>query len=211
MRLPLPNYNPVKECKFCLQQDENEVSAHILAYQVANQLIKSYSGTMIMDPGSLIISLSPLQEQLTINLQSGQLSYQSLSISLPQHYASRKGLALIVTEIKEYLALPEANPASDYEIYGLLTKLVEIYHARCGLQIITLENSEGNTTWELRLSEQGPPGWIYSNGTVRNRFGEVIELKDWQDLRPEKMATYVFGFNRYCSNYPSPLKKSLPN
>lgn len=211
MRVPLPAYNHVKECNSCVQQEEKEVSAYILAYQVANQLIRNYSGTMTMDPNTLVINLSPLEGSLTINLQSGQLSYQSLSISLQQHYASGKRLAEIVADIQDNLDLPKGNPTSEDKLYSLLIKLVEIYHARCGLQIVTLENSEGRTTWELRLSEQGPRGWIYSDGTAKNRFGEVLELKDWDHLRPEKLAAYVFGFNRYCSNYPSPLKESLPN
>lgn len=211
MRFPLPIYNPVKECNSCIQQEENEVSAHILAYQVANQLIKAHSGSMTMDCSTLAINLRFLEEPLTINLHSGQLSYQSLSVPLQQHYASGMSLGQIVSEIEDYLALPEANPGSDYEIYSLLTKLVEIYHARCGLKITTLENSEGKTTWELRLSDQDRVGWIYSDGTAKNRFGEVLELKDWEHLRPEKRASYVFGFNRYCSNYPSPLKEPLSN
>ncbi|AHF06720.1 hypothetical protein [Desulfitobacterium metallireducens] len=211
MRFPLPIYNPVKECNSCIQQEEKEVSAHILAYQVANQLIKNHSGTMTMDSNTLVINLRSLEEPLTINLHSGQLSYQSLGVPLQQHYASGKRLTQIVSEIQDYLAIPEANQTSDYELYSLLTKLVEIYHARCGLQIITLDNSEEKTTWELRLTDQGPAGWIYSDGTAKNRFGEVLELKNWEHLRPEKMAAYVFGFNRYCSNYPSPLKESLSN
>lgn len=192
-----------------MQQEEKEVSAHILAYQIANELIKNHSGSMNMDQNSLVINLDSLEGPLTINLRSCSLDYQAINIPLQQYYASGKRLAQMVSEIQDNLSLPKGNAISNYDIYGLLTKLIEIYHARCGLRIITMDNSEGKTTWELRLSEQGPSGWIYSDGTAKNRYGEILELKDWKHLRPEKMAAYVFGFNRYCSNYPSPLKESV--
>lgn len=209
MRFPLPIYNPVKECNCSMQQNEKEVSAHILAYQVANQLLRKHSGTMAMDADTLVISLNSLEEPIRINLRSSELSYQAKSISVEELYTSGMRLSQIVTEINDYLGLQEEDTTSDSDIYELLTKLVEIYHARCGLQIITLDNFEGKVTWELRLSEQGPSGWIYSDGTAKNRYGEIIELKEWKNLRPEKIAAYVFGFNRYCSNYPSPLKKAV--
>lgn len=211
MRFALPSYNPVKECNSCTFREENQVSAHILSYQIAHQLLKNYPGTMSIDRQTLVVTLDPLDEPLTINLHTGYLHHKSLNMPLQQHYASGKQLAQIVTEIHDNLALPEANPDSDQELYGLLTKLIEIYHARCGLQIITLDQSEGKTTWELRLDEQGPAGWISSDGTARNRFGEVLDLQEWKHLRPEKLAAYVFGFNRYCSNFPSPLKEPTVN
>lgn len=211
MRFALPLYNPVKECNSCTLREEKEISAHILAYQVAHQLIKNYSGSISMDHNTLVVTLDSSEEPLTIDLRTGHLNNKNLSIPLPQHYASGKRLADIVTEIHDGLTLLEANPTSDHELYGLLTKLVEIFHARCGLQIITLENSEGKTTWELHLPEQGSQGWISSDGIVKNRFGEVFDLQDWKHLRPEKLATYVFGFNRFCKHYPSPLKESSIN
>lgn len=209
MRFPLPIYNPVKECNCYMQQNETEVSAHILAYQVANQLIRKHSGMLAIDADTLVITLNSLEEPIRINLRSSELNYRAMSISLEERYSSGMRLAQIVNEISDYLGLPEENITSDLDIYGLLTKLIEIYHARCGLKIITLDNSDGKVTWELRLSEQGPSGWIYSDGTAKNRYGEIVELNEWKNLRPEKMAAYVFGFNRYCSNYPSPLKEAV--
>lgn len=211
MRFALSLYNPVKECSSRTFREENEVSAHILAYQVAYHLIRNHAGTMSMNHNTLDVIFDSLEEPLTINLRSGYLNYKSLNVPLLQYYASGKRAPEIAAEIHDYLALPVVNPTIDYEIYGLLTKLVEIYHARCGLQIITLENSEGKIIWELQLSEQGLPGWISSDGIAKNRFGEVLELQDWKHLRLEKLAAYVFGFNRYCSHYPSPLKESSLN
>lgn len=211
MRLALATYNPVKECQSCTIREEKEVSAHILAYQVAHQLFNSYSGSLNMDYNTLIVQLDFSEAPLTIDLHAGHLNYKSLSIPLQQHYESGRSLSEIVKEIQDYLALPEVSPTPDREYYTLLTKLIEIFHARCGLHFRTIETTEEKTTWEFSLCEQGPQGWISSDGIVSNRFGEVLNLRDWKHLRPEKLAAYVFGFSRFCRHFPSPIRESLVN
>jgi hypothetical protein len=205
MRLALPTFNVQKDCQSCEVREEREVSAHILSYQIAHQLLTSIPGQIQVDGNRLILELDS-QDSLHFDLRSGCLSTRSLSIPLEKRYQITKRLDELTQQIKEELQINkdvegyEVNP-----LYTLVVKLIEIFHARCGLRIHSVQTHGEKTLWEIRLGENGPSGWIQSDGVIRNRFGNEINLKDWGQLRPEKLAAYVFGFNRFCRHYSSPV------
>lgn len=207
MRVALSVLNPVKDCQCSAQRDENEVSAHILAYQIAYHLLSCIPGQIQIDGSNLTLKLEE-HESLHFDLQSGYLHGQNLKIPFIEGYKDQKRLDEIVKAIKEELMITSSHEAREVDpITTLLVKLIEIYHARCGLKIYTRINEDGQTTWEINLHEGGPSGWVEGDGTIRNRLGEVVRLEEWSHLRPEKRATYVFGFNRFCRHFPSPLDK----
>lgn len=140
-------------------------------------------------------------------MNSGILVYGSLKTSILIHYHVDKGLTELKEEIISDLGLPlTENKEYEDPIFRLFVKLIEIFHARCGLKIKTIENTDEETVWEIYLSETGPHGWISSDGIAKNAQGEQVDIKLWFSLRPEKIAGYVFGFNSFCKNYKSPLK-----
>lgn len=204
LRLAL-DVNPVRECR-CKHRDEQEVSAHILSYQIAYQLLTSVPGQIQVDGDRLIVNLQA-HDPLHIDLRSADLSVKNRQIPLARHYQELKRLDALAKRIKEEIELTglDGNHEVDH-LTTLLVKLIEIYHARCGLYIASVQTQGDKTIWEIKLHEDGPSGWIQSDGILRNRFGEELNLADWIHLRPEKLAMYVFGFNRFCRHYPSPLK-----
>ena len=205
MRLALPSFNPVRECRSCKVREEREVSAHILSYQIAHQLLMSIPGQIQVDGNRLILELDSY-EPLHFDLRSGSLNARNLSIPLEQRYQLNKRLDELTQQIKEELQISQNEEGYEVNpIHTLLVKLVEIFHARCGLYLQSVQIQGDNTVWEIRLCENGPSGWIQSNGVIRNRFGEEMNLNEWIQLRPEKLAAYVFGFNRFCRHYPSPV------
>ena len=206
MRLALANFNPGKDCQSCEGREEREVSSHILSYQIAYQLLMSVPGQIQVDGNRLILNLDS-HEPLHFDLRSGSLNTNNLSIYLEQRYQLDKRLDELTRQIKEELQIIPTEKGHQVDpIHTLLVKLVEIFHARCGLHIQSVQTHGDKTQWELQLCEGGPRGWIQSDGIIRNRFGEEADLSDWSQLRPEKLATYVFGFNRVCRHYPSPVK-----
>ena len=206
MRLALSTFNPAKECQSCKDREELEVSSHILSYQIAHQLLMSVSGQIHVDGNRLILDLDS-HEPLHFDLRSGSLSTRSLSIPLVQRYQQDNRIDELTRQIKEELQIDSAKEGHQIDpIHTLLVKLVEIFHARCGLHIQSVQTQGDKTLWEIQLCEGGPSGWIQSDGVIRNRFGEEANLKDWSQLRPEKFAAYVFGFNRFCRHYSSPVK-----
>jgi hypothetical protein len=166
----------------------------------------SVPGQIQVDGNRLILNLDS-HEPLHFDLRSGSLNAKNLSISLEQRYQLDKRLDELTRQIKEELEIdsPEEGHQVD-PIHTLLVKLVEIFHARCGLQVQSVQAQGDTVQWEIQLCEGGPRGWIQSDGIIRNRFGEEANLSDWSQLRPEKLAAYVFGFNRFCRHYPSPVK-----
>lgn len=207
LRIALSVVNPVKDCQCGIQRDEEAVSAHILAYQVAFNLLSSTPGQIQVDRNGLTLRLEEY-DPLHFDLKSGLLNAQNLNIPLGEGYQGKRGVNEIVKAIKEELNItPTDNFHKVDPLTTLLVKLIEIYHARCGLQIHTIKCEEDNTIWEINLHEGGPRGWVQSDGTIRNRLGEVAQLEQWTHLRPEKMAAYVFGFNRFCKHFPNPLDK----
>lgn len=206
MRLSSLSSNPVKECQSCEGREEREVSSHILSYQIAHQLLKSVPGQIQVEGSRLILDLDS-QEPLHFDLRSGTLSTRNLSIPLEQRYQREKQLSELTRQIKEELQINgemEGNQVNP--IHTLLVKLIEIFHARCGLHIQSVQTQGDLMVWEIRLCEGGPSGWIQSDGVIRNRFGEETNLDVWIQLRPEKLAAYVFGFNRFCRHYSAPAK-----
>lgn len=45
MRLMLPMDKPAKDCQGCCLPDETKASAHILSFQLADKLLRHYSGS----------------------------------------------------------------------------------------------------------------------------------------------------------------------
>lgn len=205
MRLALPTYNPAKECKSCSVRDESVVSGYILSFQVADQLMKRFPGTWKMELNLLTLQLKELQDPLQFDLTSGSLRYGSLVTQLMARYSPTKSISSLTDEIVRDLGFPEmTNHSADQDpSFQLILKLVEIFHARCGLHILPVASDE-EELWELRLCQEGPQGWLSRNGVAQNRFGETVDLKQWSALRPEKLATHLFGFQRFCRHYPNP-------
>lgn len=207
MRLTLPSYNPVKECQGCTLRDENKVAAHILSFQLAEHLLKRFSGTWQLADGEIKLRLAGVEQPLRFELNTGTLGYGTLRTSITARYSVEKGITALIDEISQDLMLPfSENKGHVDPLFSLFVKLVEIFHARCGLNILPVEKDHHLQGWELALCEEGPRGWISTEGIAENRFGERADIKEWYTLRPEKMAAYVFGFNKFCGNYPSPFK-----
>jgi hypothetical protein len=208
MRLNSPAYNPVKECNGCTQHDENKVAAHILSFQLSNLLLKHFSGTWQLTKGELKLHLEGVEHPLSFDLNHGTLAYGSLRTSIGVRYSVEKGLNQLLEELIQDFALPSPGYKQfEDSMFNLFVKLIEIFHARCGLTIIPVEKDHQPLGWELCLGEDGPRGWISTDGVAENRFGDRVDIKEWYNLRPEKTAAYVFGFNQFCRNFPSPFKK----
>lgn len=209
MRFIQPTYHRFKECQGCTVRDENKVAAHILSFQLVDLLLKQFSGEWKLTHGEIVLFLEGVESPLRFDLNTGTLHYGSLSTSIVARYSSEKGLAQLLREVSRDFSLPlapEGVKADGDQLFTLFAKLIEIFHARCGLRISPVEQDNRLVGWELSLSENGPRGWISSEGIAENRFGERVDIKAWYALRPEKMASSIFGFNQFCSNYPSPIK-----
>ncbi len=209
MRLALPAYNKVKECKACLDREETVVSAYILSFQIASQILKMNIATWVLVKDKLIIHLKGVLVPIVIDLTNSQLTYGTITTQLLQLYSPEKGTSLLAKEICQNLEIPVSNQMTWPDpLFALFVKLVEIFHARCGLQIYAVESENDQDQWEITLCDEGPKGWVRRDGLACNRFGEQIDIKEWSGLRPEKIATYFFGFNRFCGQYPGPLTKA---
>lgn len=206
MRLVLPSYNPVKQCQGCSQYDENKVSAQILSYQLAYNLLTRYGGNWQVKKDEIILQLEDVDQPLYFELNTGTLKYKTLRASVVSRYSVESGLNLLAEDIVKDFALPYSFKDFQEPLFGFFVKMIEIFHARCGLKIAQCEKGQTLAGWELALGDENLNGWISSNGVVENRFGEQYNLKEWFSLRPEKMAAYVFGFLNFCGNYPSPIK-----
>ncbi|WP_019851277.1 hypothetical protein [Desulfitobacterium sp. PCE1] len=206
MRLPLPSYNPVKQCQGCSQYDENKVAAQILSYQLAYYLLKRYSGTWQVKKDEILLQLEGADSPMHFELHTGVLRYKTLRTSIVSRYSVDHGLNELAEDIIKDFALPNSHGDFQDSLFGLFVKLIEIFHARCGLRIAQCEKGQNLAGWELTLGDETLRGWISADGVAENRFGERYNLKKWFNLRPEKMAAYAFGFYRFCENYPSPIK-----
>lgn len=212
MRFVIPPDSSMAECHSCRDYDEYQVGSYILCYQVANSLLSDYSGSWKIGESGITLSCKGLDAPLYFEFGSGTLSYKSLAFPLYPHYSCYQGIKGLRGEICRNLDLEmqlEGRTGPPDLLFNLFVKLIEIFHVRCGLQI--RENSEPNgpKSWEIRLRKEGMEGWVGADGVARNRFGETVKIAQWLNLRPEKMATYLFGFNRYCLYYPSPLKQQI--
>ena len=211
MRFTLTSYNPVKQCQGCSQHDENKVSAQILSYQLAYNLLTRYGGTWQVKKDEIFLELENVDHPIYFELNSGTLRYKTLRASIVSRYSVESGLNRLAEDMVKDLGLPSSHKEAQDPLFALFVKLIEIFHARCGLKITQCEKGKcekGNSIagWELTLGDENLYGWISSKGVVENRFGEQYNLKEWFSLRSEKMATYVFGFLKFCENYPSPIK-----
>lgn len=206
MRLTVPSYNPAKQCKGCQHLDETKVAAQILSYQFAHMLLKSYGGTWEIHKDQLLLYLGGVKDPLLFELNCGTLRYKTLRASIVSRYSIEKGIRALAEDIIHDFALPERREGEFVDpLFRLFVKLIEIFHARCGLTIAQVENKEGKLEWELVLADEKLKGWLSSDGSAENRFGESVNIHQWDHLRPEKRAAYVFGFYRFCDNYPSPI------
>jgi hypothetical protein len=207
MRLTSPSYNPVRECPGCQSRDEDKVQAHILSFQLAEYFLNRYSGTWQLGKDELKVQLAEVEHPLYFDLNTGTLAYQTLRTPVTARYSVKAGLEKLAEEITQDFKLPSGEGRGDSDtLFGLFVKLIEIFHARCGLTIQPVEKDHRLMGWELCLCEDGPRGWISTEGIVENRSGQRADIKEWYVLRPEKMAAYVFGFNQFCEYYPSPYK-----
>ncbi|MEL1133889.1 hypothetical protein AAC978_01800 [Desulfitobacterium sp. THU1] len=205
MRLTVPSYNPVKQCQGCSQQDENKVAAQILSYQLAHLFLKRYSGTWQIKKDEILLKLESFEQPLQFELNTGTIRYKTLRASLISRYSVEKGLSCLADDIAQDFAFPMSSAETKDDLFGLFVKLIEIYHARCGLKIVQCEKGNNLLGWELILGDEKLRGWISSEFVAENRFGERMNILEWFKLRPEKMAGYVFGFQRFCENYPTPV------
>lgn len=200
------NYDLVKECQGCCFPDETEISATILSFQLADCLLRRYSGTWGLTSEELRITLSGVNRPLRFELNKGLLSYGVLRHQFVTSYTTAKGLNSLADELIEVLDLPVPKSTAFADpILSLFVKLIEIFYARCGLKIIPYREKGERKGWEISLSEKGLRGWLSPEGIAENRFGEKVDIKEWHSLRPEKIAAYVFGFYKFCNNYKSPL------
>jgi len=173
MRLTLPTYNPAKECRGCTLRDENKVSAHILSYQIADQLLRKYSGTWKLSKTEIKLNLKGVAVPLVFELNTGTLRYGSIMTQVVSRYSPEKGLARLSEEICQDFALPAPESSGQVDpLFNLFLKLIEIFHARCGLVIRPIETEQGVKGWELCLCDDGPSGWIGVDGVAENRFGK---------------------------------------
>lgn len=205
------NYNSVKQCQNCNRQynltEETEISVRIISFQLADRLLHRYSGNWELIGDELQINLKYVNLPLHFDLNKGILSYGNLRTQILAQYTLDKRLDYLIDELIQVLDLP-APKGSNFNdpLFSLMVKLIEIFHARCGLNIIPIRQNEETKGWEISFSEKGPRGWINIDGIAENRFGEKMDIKEWYNLRPEKFAAYVFGFNRFCKHYKSPLE-----
>lgn len=207
MRLMLPMDKPAKDCQGCCLPDETKASAQILSFQLADKLLRHYSGSWEIAQDELNIFLEGLELPLRFELNTGTLAYGSLQKPILMRYNTEIGLAGLKEEIISDFGLPKTESQEFMDpIFRLFVNLIEIFHARCGLKIRNVENEGEKVVWEIYLTENGPHGWIRSDGIAKNAKGEEVDIKVWFSQRPEKIAGYVFGFNSFCKNYKSPLK-----
>ena len=208
MRLALTPDHLVGECHPCNEKDEYQVSSYILCYQTADYLLKNYQGRWEIQEREIVLALEGLDGLVHLEFESGSMSVNSLAVSLYSRYSCELGIKGLVEDIIQDLdwqaKLVPQNKEEDF-LFSLFVKLIEIFHARCGLCIRKSPASDGSENWEIGMGREGTQGWVTPEGMAINRFGESFPVEKWRGLRPEKAATYMFGFNRYCHHYPSPL------
>lgn len=204
MRMVAITYNEDRDCTGCSYRQEKQISTYILAFEIAENLIKRYGGQWKIAMNDIILSSNALSYPLIISFNSGTIRYGILMSRYYHRYDSRKGVATLVRELCSDLTLPDAEEKYEVDfLFKVFVKLVEIFHGSCDLHIVR-SNVEGD--WEIRLNEDGPYGWISADYIAENRFGEKIDITQWKNMRTEKAATNIFGFNRFCTNFECPVK-----
>jgi len=204
MRIASLTYNEARECLGCGVRDEKQISTYILSFQIADQLLKRFKGEWKITANEVVLDLEGLNHSLTIDFTSGNINYGTVMARFNHRYSSEKGVSGLAAELCSDLAIPANEPKSNPDfLFKVFVKLVEIFHARCDLRIAP-GKSQGE--WEIRLNQDGPSGWVSDDNIAENRFGEKMDISQWENLRPEKAATYIFGFNRFCKNFQCPMK-----
>lgn len=203
MRIASLTYNEARDCMGCGVRDEKQISTYILSYQIAEQLLKRYKGQWEIKTNEIVLRLEGLNQSLSIDFNSGIINYGTLTTPFLSRYSPEKGVSSLVEELCSDLAIPPREPNNNSGfLFKLFVKLVEIFHARCDLRIVP---GKSNGEWAISLSD-GPAGWVGDDNIAENRFGEKMDISVWEKLRPEKAATYIFGFNRFCKNFQCPMK-----
>ena len=204
LRIMSMSYNEAKECAGCSLRDEKQVSTYILSFQIAEQLLKQHQGGWNISSKEIILKLEGFANPVIIDVSSGTVTYGTIAMPFYNRYSPEKGVKVLVDEVCADLAIPCRQDSNNSEfLFNAFVKLVEIFHARCDLRIGP-SKTEGE--WEIRLSQDGPFGWIGEDNIAENRFGEKMDISQWKKLRPEKAATYIFGFNRFCKHFQCPMK-----
>lgn len=195
MRLIQFEYNSESEYRGSFIADEAKVAAQILSFQCAKQFLRRYSGKWELEAGEIRIYLNGIDSALCFELETGMMTYGSSRVSIVDRYTPAKGLECLTGEFIQELSLPIPKSVGIVDpIFELLVKLIEIYHARCGLEFMAVKKDNKTVGWEIFLKE-GPHGVIYKEGILENRSGERTDIAKWLSLRPEKLATYVYRFN----------------
>ena len=204
MRIASLDYDENRECRGRSVRDEKQISTYILSFQIAEKLLRIYQGGWKISGNGIILKLDGLTQDLVIDMESGVISYGTVPIPFMNRYSPAKGVMALAQELSSDLNLPSKEDVSDLDfLFKVFVKLVEVFHARCDLRILP-GNADGE--WEIRLGEEGPSGWLSTDFIAENRFGEKMEISVWENLRAEKVATYLFGFNRFCKNFQCPMR-----
>lgn len=204
MRIASLTYNEARECMGSSVRDEKQISTYILSFEIAEQLLRRFQGKWRITANEIVLDLKDLRYPLSIDPSSGTINYGSLRTRFFQRYTPEKGVHGLIEELCLDLAIPIVEPKNKTEfLFRVFVKLVEIFHARCDLRLLEVKKDE---EWKISLNEDGFFGFIGADKIAVNRFGEKIDISQWENLRPEKVATYIFGFNRFCKNFQCPMK-----
>ena len=204
MRISTLTYDENRECSGCTPRDEKQISTYILAFQIAEHFLAQKQGGWSITENEIILRLENLEYPLIIDNAAGTLNYGTLTTSFYNRYSAKKGIKVLVKEICEDFAIVCGQDTLELDyLFKVLVKMVEIYHANCNLRILPGKSSG---EWVIGINSDGPVGWIGEDMIAENRFGEKIDISQWKDVKTEKAATYIFGFNRFCKDFECPLK-----
>lgn len=204
LRIMSMSYNEARECAGSSLRDEKQVSTYILSFQIAGELLKQNQGDWDITSKEIILKLEGFANPVIIDVSSGTLTFGTVAMPFYNRYSPEKGVKVLVDEVCSDLAIPCKQDSNNSAfLFNAFVKLVEIFHARCNLRIGP-SKTEGE--WEIQLSQDGPFAWIGEDNIAENRFGEKMDISQWKNLRPEKVATYIFGFNRFCKHFQCPMK-----
>ncbi|ADY56807.1 hypothetical protein Sgly_2523 [Syntrophobotulus glycolicus DSM 8271] len=199
-------YDHQRECRGCSGRDELELSRYILAFQVAEELLARFGGQWQIEGNKIVLAIQDCGMEIGIGCYTGLLASGPVQMSLLESYDSFTGIKGLTDRICTMTNIQTENPAKDGSyLFVLMAKLVQIFHARCNLRILPVDFVR-TKEWEISIGDDQAKGWLNEKGIARNRFGQAADTKDWQGLRPEKAATYLFGFYSFCQNYRNPLR-----
>lgn len=197
-------YDHNRECRGCSDREENNLSRYILAFQVADELLRRYEFDWSISKYEILLNSRDFIHEIRIGFNSGLLATALTEIDLLEKFNPFSGIKGLTDFICQEIELEQRSAYRDPGyVFDLMAKLVQIFHARCNLRIIP-GDLVGTKEWEISIGDDEAKGWLNEKGIARNRFGQVIDTKKWMGLRSEKAATYLFGFNSFCQNFRSP-------